>query len=450
MKREPGILKTLIHNPALSIAVIFIIGLVLSPSGADVAALKRGTVDIASSGKLSRIITVGLAGLLTLGVFMSNPANRIKAMFTGNLRYLTIYACLALLTVVFSQLKGMTMFKGIEVLLICMVGAIIATSKDRESSAITFTTGVFWIYTLSVFSALIELAVFGSAQHKQLVGATPLLSTQMESSYPPMVGNGLGFLGALTALFGLYRFDMPQARNRTKAIALIILAAGAVILFLSYTRSVLLFFIVSVLIIAAYEKRTIRIGVILITVISLLAAPGIQDKVIDHLRRGATDEQITSLSSRTQFWDTILKRDPVQLMVGEGFATGTLFQDYQSRGTHKVFTSRNAHNSVLEIIMSSGFIGAAIWLTIIIRIGLQMVKIRRKLRSMKEWGRLHFHHFMMGVFVLSVLRSIMNSTFVYVDYFFFVFLAMIMYTETLSISLLRPKTIAPKFRPMSR
>jgi O-antigen ligase len=254
----------------------------------------------------------------------------------------------------------------------------------------------------------------------------------------------------LTALFGLYRFDMPQARNRTKAIALIILAAGAVILFLSYTRSVLLFFIVSVLIIAAYEKRTIRIGVILITVISLLAAPGIQDKVIDHLRRGATDEQITSLSSRTQFWDTILKRDPVQLMVGEGFATGTLFQDYQSRGTHKVFTSRNAHNSVLEIIMSSGFIGAAIWLTIIIRIGLQMVKIRRKLRSMKEWGRLHFHHFMMGVFVLSVLRSIMNSTFVYVDYFFFVFLAMIMYTETLSISLLRPKTIAPKFRPMSR
>ncbi|HIB83108.1 MAG TPA: hypothetical protein EYO59_00495, partial [Chromatiaceae bacterium] len=87
MKREPGILKTLIHNPALSIAVIFIIGLVLSPSGADVAALKRGTVDIASSGKLSRIITVGLAGLLTLGVFMSNPANRIKAMFTGNLRY---------------------------------------------------------------------------------------------------------------------------------------------------------------------------------------------------------------------------------------------------------------------------------------------------------------------------------------------------------------------------
>jgi O-antigen ligase len=449
MKREPGILKTLFYNPALSITVIFIIGLILSPLGADVVALKQGTIDIASSGKLWRIVTVGLAALLTLGVFMGNPSRRLKAMFAGNLRYLTLYACLALLTVVFSQLKSMTLFKGVEVLLICMVGAIIATSKDREATSITFTVGIFWIYTFSVFSALIELAVFGSAQHKQLVGDTPLLATQMESSYPPMVGNGLGFLGALTALFGLYRFDIPKVRNRTKAIALVIMAAGAAILFLSYTRSVLLFFIFSVLMMAAYEKRTVRIGLIMITVMSLLALPGIQDKVIDHLRRGATDEQITSLSSRTQFWDTILKRDPVQLIVGEGFATGTLFQDSESNRAGEAFGSRNAHNSILEIIMSSGFIGASIWLTIIVRVGMQMVKIRRKLRAQKDWGKLHFHHFMMGVFLLSTLRSIMNSTFVYVDYFFFVFLAMIMYTETLSIALTTKTRVAPRIRPMA-
>ncbi|HIN93181.1 MAG TPA: hypothetical protein EYM99_10230 [Alphaproteobacteria bacterium] len=449
MNNEPGILKTLFANPALVVTLIIIIGLILSPTGADVGGLKQGTVGIASSGKIWRVITIGLAAFIILGLFMSNPTKRFKAMFAGNLRYLTLYACLALLTVVFSQLKTMTIFKGVEVLLICMLGAIIATSRDREASAITFTKGVFWIYTISTFSALIELAVFGSAHHKQLVGETPLLATQMESSYPPMVGNGLGYLGALTALFGIYRFDSPGARTRIKGIALIILGAGATILFLSYTRSVLLFFIISVLMIAAFEKRTIRIGIIMITMVSLLAVPGVQDKVVDHLKRGSTDEQIGSLSNRINFWEAIFKRDPVQLMVGEGFATGTLFQNSDGGASSKIFTQRNAHNSVVEIIMSSGVIGAAIWLTIIGRMAVQMVKIRRKLRNMKDWAALHFHHLMMGVLLLSALRSTMNSTFVYVDYFFFVFLSLIMYCETLSLSLLKAPKISSKFRPIA-
>ncbi|MDH5570222.1 MAG: O-antigen ligase family protein [Gammaproteobacteria bacterium] len=439
------IAKQIIKNPSVLATVLIVLGIVFSPGSVDVGGLKTGATDIASSGKLWRIATVLLAAAI---IFMSLvKRGGLGLLLKGNFSYITIYGLLGISTVAFSQLKMMTVFKGFEILVACMIGVAVYMSKDRISSANTYIRAVFWIYVISVGSALAELAVFGTAGHKELVGETPLLSSMMETSYPPMVGNALGYLGALVAFFGVYYFDNAvRNKDSSKLLGSIIFIAGVTVLFLSYTRSVLLFFVLALMFYFYLEKKIKRIIVILFLGASIFALPGVHDKVLDHLRRGSTDQQLESMSGRTDFWVNIFSRNMLNLIVGEGFATGHLFQDYSESSMFgsKIAVVRNAHNSIAEITISSGFIGVTVWLLLLFRIFRQLLKIRYELKRNKSYDQLLFHHMIMAVFVLSCMRSLMNNTFVYLTYFYFLLIALAAYGECYVSDLRRIRAEANK------
>lgn len=424
-KKTP--LFSLTHNPAFIISLILFVGLIFAADSADITGLKNQGLATLSSSKIFRIVTVLIAGALAFFVLIRSKNNGTEKLISGNTCLVTIYAILAIMTVVFSQLKSMTLFKGTEMFVIAMICAIAASSYKNNSSA--FIKGIMWLYSISSLSALIELSVFGTMNNRQLVGATPLLDSMLQSTYPPLVGNGLGFLGGVTGLFGVYLYDSNDISGFSgKIIATFISLIGVAVLFLSYTRSTLVFFLLCVLLYAFIEKKFLRIALIMFMMLGALATPTIQEKISSHMRKGSTDEQIETMSGRTEFWRNIFARDPVQLLVGEGFATGTLFQNY-SNNSQEVFKYRNAHNSIAEIIMSIGVVGAMIWLTLLFRIYKQLQYSRKRLIRSNDIYKIKFHNFVYVLFVFSLMRSLMNSTFVYLDYFIFLLISIAAYAE---------------------
>lgn len=424
-KKKQSVFSQTINNYGLVIALVLFFGMMFGDSvHAD---LSGGSGGIFATGKTTRLITVVLAGVLALVFFTSKSSKALNAILRGNLAFLACYGLLALSSIIFSQLRLLTLFKSVEIIIVVMMCAIVLSAADRRKAAVFFIKGVFWVYVISTFTALLETLIVGTGLHKQLiVGRTPLLSTMMQSNYPPMVGNALGYLGALASLFGVYLFDSSaeiKGTYKSKTIASIIAVGGFSVLFLSYTRSILAFYFLGLMILFFLEKRWGRIVVMASGAIAALALPQVQSKIIEHMRRGSSDEQLVTLSGRTDFWDAILSRDAMQLLVGEGFSSGSRMA--YLKGANVI----NAHNSVVEIIVNLGFIGALIWLILMLRVSVQLVSIRKRMLRDRVGNLLHFHNFLIAVFIMSMLRCLMNSSWVYLDYFFLLMAAFVVYAE---------------------
>ena len=433
LARRPrqSIVRLFIDNPALVCSLILLIGFFFSYNKADFAGLQQGQVGLLESGKGVRVITVALAAVFGFVILGGRGGKGFEALFKGSVLYMSLYGLLAIGTVVFSKFPSMTVFKGGEMLVIVSIAGLILTNKNRESSVIFYCKGIFWIYVFFSVSAMFETLFLGTEHHKQLVGETPLLATMMHSSYPPMVGNALGFLGALVGLFAMYLGRSGDIKNKKlrMLISLGLFVLGASIVFLSYTRSILIFFGLTFLVYSWIEKKRLRVIVILTCVMVALATPKMQTMVADHFRKGMSDEQLESMSGRTTFWGQIFGRNILNLMVGEGFATGAAFQNLG--GGHVT----NAHNSVAEVVLSAGLLGASIWLIIVFRTLFNMLKIRKMLRRLKAKEEIIFHNFMLMVGLLSLMRCVMNATFVYLTYFSFVFIALVLYSEVKRMAL---------------
>ncbi len=428
-RSRQNILQRILAQPGFVVTLIVLAGIMFAPSQmADVSGIKSGSVSLFSSGKTIRLITVLFAGFVAMFFASRSSSRTMTAMISGNNLLLTLYALLATFTVIFSHLMALTLFKSFELFVASLVAALIITTRAKEDPVIFYLKGLFWIYVLSTITALTETILVGPSHHKQLVGETPLLTTMMQSTFPPMVGNALGYLGALVGLFGIYLFDASDIKGKKrKIIAFAIFVCGSIVLFLSYTRSILVFFGVCMTFYFFINKKYLRVGIIVFTVVAALLTPPVQEKIYKHMQRGMSDQQISSLSGRTDFWTDIFSRDPLTLLVGKGFGTGTRLQD-----SGETFIAANAHNSIAEIMGNSGLLGLAVWLILIVRIGFQMLKIRRKLMMVRIREAIIFHRFMMAVYGLSVLRTFMNSSFVYVDYFLFLLIGMAVYAETYS------------------
>lgn len=425
--KKPGIFTRVRQSPGLVLTIIILIGFLFGGTEhADVTGIKSGSIGIFGSGKTIRLITIAIAGAMAVFYLGMHQARGISALLKGSLFLLLVYALLGEATVVFSMMPAFTIYKASELIILAFIGALIYLSRSPQESCKFYIKAIFWIYFLFVCSALAETLFGNTERSKELVGTTPFLTTMMQSTYPPMVGNALGYLGGLVALFGFYLFDARDLGDKKrKIVAAILIGSGCAVLFLSYTRSVLVFFLLALLLLFFLNRQHIRAIGILVLVLGALLTPSVQDKIIDHMRRGMTDDQISTMSGRTEFWSEIFNRSTMKILVGQGFATGSRLSE-ESAHLSKV---GNAHNSLAEILMSSGLLGATLWLAIFIRIIYRMYKAKRSLRRIGGRPEILFFNFLTAILVFSLLRTLMNSTFVYLDSFSFVMLSLMLYAE---------------------
>jgi len=416
--------------PAFWITLVLVIGFVLSPGAADVDAMKSTGSGLDAGGKLIRVVSAVLAGSFALlSLFQSNA---LSSAIKGNLGILLVFICLAYFSVVFSQLRTMTIYKSSELVVMLFIAATLYGRSVPFVESRRYLTGLFWIYLLTAISVLLQLAYYGPGIYKQIY-STPFISFMLSSRHPPLAANSVGLLGAFVAMFGVYLFYNTRSKKKLGyAIAVIIGMIGMITLVLSYTRSALVLFVFAGAVFLFFNRKYILLTFAAFCMVALLTVGSARNLVDSHLRRGDSEQNIATLSSRAVLWNHILQKDSLRLIIGEGYATGTLFQDFREDGSGRSFKIRNAHNSILEIINSTGVIGAFVWIIVILRINFQLFRHLIRVRHAVDKDEYMFHLFVSCVFLLSSLRSFMNSTFVYLDYFLPVLFAVAVYADTLT------------------
>lgn len=444
-------LREVLAMPAVWLTAIILFGFIIAPGAMDVEGVRSGSLGFADTGKMARVATVLIAAVMSMFVIVR--ANALRYLFTGNVGILTAYAVFAIISVAFSELKTMTLFKSVEILVGCMIAATLYAHKNRFDSNKNYLTWLFWVYFLTIVGVYVQFGIFGAEGQRQVVGETPLIGFSLVSRYPGMRSNALGYLGAIVTLFGVHvAMTREEGGRRRRILGTLLAVLGFGVVFLSYTRSALAFLVLALLIYLVFRKKYLAVIIGVLMMIVSMAIPDVRTKLVDHLRRGMSETQIETLSGRTTMWERVLERDALTLMVGTGFATGALFQDYADNPFHRgrILEQRNVHNSVFEVIMSIGIMGAALWLWLMSRIFMQLMQHRARTGNRAPPAERIWHMLLIAMFVLSFLRSMMNSTFVYMDYFYPVLLGYAVYADSLKArrkELLNSKTEPPSAKP---
>ncbi len=422
-------ISELIKTPAFWITLILFSGFIFAQGEVDVNSMQSTGGSLDAGGKLIRVVTAVLAGAFAfLSLFRSN---NLSSTFRGNLGIVFIFICLAYFSVVFSELKTLTIYKSSELVVMLFIATTLYGRSQPFAESKRYLTGLFWVYFITAIGVLLQLAYYGPGEYKQ-IHSTPFISLMLSSKNPPLAANSVGLLGALVAMFGMYQFYKCESKKkRCYMIGTVIGMFGLVTLVLSYTRSALVLFIFASTVFLYFNRKFVLLMIAGFCIVALLAVGSMKELMESHMRRGDSDQNIATLSSRAVLWDHILRKDSLRLVIGEGYATGTLFQDFREEGSGKAFKIRNAHNSILEIINSTGIIGAFVWITLIARINLQLLQHLLRIRRVVSKDEYIFHLFISCVFVLVSLRSFMNSTFVYLDYFLPLLFAISVYSDAL-------------------
>jgi len=408
---------------------IILLGFVFGLGRVDVHAVSTGDVSLGGTGKVIRAATVALAAFL--GIFILAKSRGIKYLLTKNNGLLMLFVFLCFSSMVFSPAKMLTLYKAFEIFSMSIILAILYQKMAiNQAETVRYFYAIFWVYTITVVGVYAQLMVFGVEGQRQLLGAQPFFGFMVWSRYPGMAGNSLGFLGALVALFGVHLTSVKKSSSGYyRSLGLLVFIFGLGVTVLSYTRSVLVFLFVAIILYFILRKKFSVSIILVVLLLAPLLIPKVQDKIVEHLKRGDTEESLTTMSGRTEMWAAVFSRDITLLMAGSGYATGSHFMGFEETG--KTLKTANVHNGFLEVVMSIGLVGGLVWLAISLRIFYSLHTFYRRVFKKLSTVDKDFHAFICCIFFLCYARSLMNSTFVYLDYFFPVLMGMMAYGDSL-------------------
>ncbi|WP_458774051.1 O-antigen ligase family protein [Desulforhopalus sp. 52FAK] len=413
-------------------SIILLIGFI-STSGA----VNFNSVDVSSAGsglndRKVRVITVLASSYIS---FLSLCfSGKLGEIFRGKLGLLFCFFCMTLVSIIYSYYWQMTAFKCYELLAVIFLAATLYIGVNPVTGARNFLYFVFGTYTVIAVWIWIQFAIFGVESQRQLAHATPFFNFMLTSRYPLMVGNAVGFLGALVCLFGLYLYDVLKLQRYGNSLSLCIVSVGALTTIFSYTRSALIFLLLSICLYQYLcQKNKFFIYCCLATILTLIFQPTIFHDILLHLQRGDSLASLTSMSGRTDLWGDILNVRFSDLLLGRGYATGSLYKDYALTGS--VLKTSNVHNTLLELISFVGLIGVLIWIGLIGTMFYSILSFYKVGSSLVRKPKCFLHNFVFAVLFLSFCRSMMNVTFARLDLFMFLFVSIILYCDNINPNL---------------
>jgi O-antigen ligase len=114
---------------------------------------------------------------------------------------------------------------------------------------------------------------------------------------------------------------------------------------------------------------------------------GIMDSITNYLRRGATDQQLSSLSGRTELWQAGFRMFKDSPFIGYGFQAGARM----AGAAYGVPNGTNMHSGHMQVLIDSGLVGYILWLMFVVSmLFLPISVLKKKVLSMKtEIGRFH-------------------------------------------------------------
>jgi len=314
----------------------------------DATFRRRG--DMADSGMDAQTL---LKLLLWGGGFLIGALNfaHIKRAVVEStpLRWLLAFAVWSFFSTVYSITPAYTFGGGFgHLALLCFVAVVVQTvGMDKLRTGAIYACGLLTTSALALYAVAPGMAVAALEN-----GATPRLSGFTGSP------NNLGRTAAIALFFIFFAVRDKQVKLWRPDIAIVALSA-LVCLFMSWSRTSLAAVVAAIAIVLLRRRLVLMLwGMIaaLSTGFVMVMANVDFDRLVSHISRHGSLEELTTLTGRTAIWHFVWHSFLKRPIIGYGYGSTKLLI---SNGFWTIFdwTTTSAHNMFLQALVTTGVVG---------------------------------------------------------------------------------------------
>lgn len=332
--------------------LIFVSGLVLRIRQASEA--ETNPLDAAAAFRIALVAVTGLFLLVRLAM---RYTDWLKSFFRGIVGALTIYAIVCLVSSLWSVYWEWTFYKACEYGVdIALLAAILATVGSTEA----FKTLMDWtwlLYGLLLASCWVGVVLVPdqalSTKFEHGGQNMALIGVQLVGVFPDVTANKVGELAAVLAVVALARLLPRSGQRRNRTWYSVIFVASLVTMVLAQTRSAIGGFVVGVGLLILFSGRAIKGAALFIAGAFVLVLTGLGTLTLTYLQRGQTSQEMSSLTSRLQWWILALQKLKEVPLTGLGAYAAGRFAVLQQAGYSSTAT---LHSDWIETL-----VGTSIW-----------------------------------------------------------------------------------------
>lgn len=370
-----------------------------------------------------RIVLVIFSSFAGLWVLMRNARN-YHDVVTIPLFLLLLYGLVALISSIYiPEHSFYSMWKALEIIIdVFLAVSIISYVRQNESAWLAYRL-IIYIFCIMLLVYWIEAILLPKTGFVPSRGYLPFTMTGILPTYN---GNSLAFLSAVVAFAFICRFfRLSQPGSKIKY--LFIIGLALLTLILAQSRTSLVGFFVALMVYLFYDRRIMLLLFFIMSglVVSLFFA-GFTDVFYQYFMRGQSDELFLSLSGRTAAWVPAWELFMESPILGHGFAAAARVNVLGVTGASTL------HGSIFDVIVGVGVLGFIPWAMALVLVSFRLISLSHNNHAWFDTvvGR-SMQAEMLGMLTLIIIRSITSSGLAMHEHTFMLFLAVLMYVETM-------------------
>jgi O-antigen ligase len=357
----PGVLRTIIRGGRSLFqgftwwqgiwTILFLSGLVFRDRG--IQEIEGEAID---GWALFRLALVALAAMVLLVRVALRKSDWPRYLLRGLIAWLSAYSIICLISTLWSVFPSWTLYKSCEYLVdIAALAAVMAAARNAQSYKRLFnwTWCLLGLLLLSVWIGLLvrpQDALTPIWREQRM--AAGLFSVQLSGVMPQLNGNAVGELGALVGVVAICRLLRKQREDRAWYWFLLLVAL--ITMCFAQARSGILGFVVGVALVMIFSGR-LKMGLLMLAAFAaiLIASGSAWGIFSDFMRRGESDEELYSLSSRVDWWSLAWPKILDRPFTGYGAFAGARFFVLSESG----LDVSSIHSDWVETLVGTGLCG---------------------------------------------------------------------------------------------
>jgi O-antigen ligase len=314
----------------------------------DVQQIQSSLVDPAA---LFRIALEFITFLVLAWRLAFRKTNWVGSLFRGLTGLLAIYALMCFASTVWSAFPAWTAFKSLEYLLDVMLLASIVVSIESLESYKDFMDWTWILYTVALISVWIGAVVAPDLALHPIAG---VFKVQLKGAWPNIAADSVGEFGAVLSTIAFARLVLRPGNLHNRVWYSLLFLFGGVSMLMAQARTAIGGFGMAVMLVLILSRRW-GLAAFLTFTGTLVAAPlVISGWLWEYLQRGQTEQQLSTLSSRVEWWHFAWEKFSQQPLIGYGaYAAGRFVV---MTGLQMGKTS-STHSDWVEILVGTGLWG---------------------------------------------------------------------------------------------
>ncbi len=300
---------------------------------------------------LFRVGCVTATGMILLLKMALRRSEWPSYLIRGVVAWLATYSSICLISSLWSVFPSWTLYKSCEYFVdVAALAAVVASARSADAYKRLFD----WTWTLV---GLLTISVWiGLAVRPQdaLIPSVGIFGVQLAGVMPNVNPNSVGEFGALIGLIAICRLLRGNKENAQRAWYGALLLFGLATMCFAQARSGILGFVVGLVIVLVVSGR-VTIGVALLgsAAVILIAAGNAWGVFSDFMRRGESQEELYTLSSRVEWWSLAWPKILEHPFIGYGAFAGARFFVMAENGLDVA----GIHSDWVETLVGTGLWG---------------------------------------------------------------------------------------------